>query len=53
LGLDRQCFVVDEATRPSDRPQMAGLLALRQQLEWEALPSQYNLSILLVYATVK
>jgi hypothetical protein len=53
LGVESQCFVVDEAARPSELPQMAGLLAIRHQLEWEALPSQHNSIILLVYETVK
>jgi hypothetical protein len=53
LGADSQCFVVDEAARPSELPQMAGLLAIRRQLEWEGLLAQHNSIILLVYATVK
>jgi hypothetical protein len=53
LGVESQCFVVDEATRPSELPQLAGFLAIGHQLELEALPSQHNWIILLVYAIVK
>jgi hypothetical protein len=53
LGVDRQCFVVDEAARPSELPQLAGLCAIRQERELEGLPSQHNAIILLVYETVK
>jgi hypothetical protein len=36
-----------------DEPQMAGFLAIRQQLAWQALPSQHNSIMLLAYATIK
>src|SRR5580700_3028800 len=53
LGVDSQCFVVDETARTSELPQLAGFLAIRHQLELEGLPSQHNWIILLVYAMSK
>ena len=53
FGVESQRFVVDEAARPSELPQVAGWFAVWHQLEFEGLQSQHNSIRLLVYATVK
>jgi hypothetical protein len=49
----REFLLVPRQSGPCELPETAGFLAIRYQLELEALPSQHNAIILLVYATVK
>ena len=53
FDVESQGFVVDQAARPSELPQVAELLAVGSKFEFEGLQSQPNVIILLVYAIVK